>query len=709
MIQKLRETLPIQEAMDNLTAIANINLSAPGPIGIVKKTRIITDDEGFAEKRELEKIEWLSGEGCEAILEILDQTYHAVHHHLIRLLEMGEMEWKSERSTRAIVALMALVGESVERIQKYLEFRIGKPIDEITERESYRSLQEFYQNQFLQIIKDKESHQEPEGIVDMDAVRSDREYELFYIRHEDGTPYFKLDLLRHMRLIADFESEGKSFEEDPLLRVRSMLDRDTQVSARQILTYCQGNLEDFYKIFQKNCTNDLVSTLSSASTALFLAANPQNLLQHTTGKTSLSYFENFHTFLRAAFHTSEYQKMVAYPPDASDKVAYILLHLTHALSSQLFHRAGGVKQEAIGLIHRTARKGTEREKAVWHEKGETIWNQFLIDDENYRTLLAQFPSGPLLKILDLLQSEEGEIVAFDPVMQGNVPMKQFTMNIGEKKIDFLRIPSPTRQTLINKVEIIEEFRGFLRFYHSQKKGGKHLLINLQDKTSWKEFSRTKTLEGIQKNAEFSSVLSVFTLPKTTDFYFQSGEYLNLNVANDFFTVFLKQLETPEECGYCLPSSFKSTEIYHFAEKIVPIIHIYFFDKSPNLKREERENFIEIFNQFLILKLLDHIRPTSISFTCKDAVDTGAAQTASFYAFLKILGDQFKTQEEHDFFRWLLYCPALFIRERAIDPERFTRMLSGLEQLAKGWMTHSKAIKKEITGLYRSDFFQTLEV
>ena len=701
MSQKLKETIPIQEAIDNLTAIAAIDLNAPGPIGIIKKHRIVTDEEEFLGP----EVEWLSGEGSESILEVLDQTYKAVHDHLIHIFETGEMDWENDRSVRAIAALMALVGESAEILEKYLEYRLGKPIAKITERSEYRSLQEYYQQRFLEQVKSKEPNQTSENIADIDAVRKDRDYELFYIRHEDGAPYFNLDLSRHMRLISDFESAGDTFEEDPLLQVRSMMDRDVQASANQILTKCHRSLEEFYKIFRTMPMSDLAQSLSSAGVALFLAANPANLRQNTNGKTSLSYFEDFHAFLRSAFKTAEYQKMIAYPPEKSDKAAHTLLHLTHALSSQFFRRAGGVKQEAIGLIHRTARRGTKEEMA---QKSPTFWTQMLFDDENYRSLLAKFPSGPLLKILDLVRNEETEQVPFDPLAQGNFPMKQFTLDWNEKEVEFLHIPSPTKQTLINKVEISDEFRGLLRYYQSQG-AHKHLLINLQDRTSWKEYARAKALEAMQKNAEFSSVLSVFTLPKATDFYYQNNEYLNINQASEFMAVFLKQLEAPEECGYSFPSSFKMTELLPFAEAIFPMIHACFFEKKETLTRAAREDFIEIFNHFLILKLLDHIHPTSVSFTCKDAVDTGAAQTAGFYVFLKLLKNEFKTKEEQDYFRWLLYSPALFVRERAIDSERFLRMLSSLDRLEKGFMDHSKAIGKKLDELYKLNFPNQLEI
>ncbi len=61
--------------------------------------------------------------------------------------------------------------------------------------------------------------------------------------------------------------------------------------------------------------------------------------------------------------TGEYQKWMAYPPDSSE-IRYRNSLTLHSLTFcyGFFRRVGGVKQEAIGLIHRTMRKGEEISK-----------------------------------------------------------------------------------------------------------------------------------------------------------------------------------------------------------------------------------------------------------------------------------------------------------------------------------------------------------
>ncbi len=725
MAQKLTESIGIQEAMDNLAAISVINMDSPPPIGIVKKNRLVTDEAEFAPGT----VQWLSGEGSEAILSVLDATYRTIYGHLYSLYENPEMDWKSERSRRGIAAMMSLVGESAQKMDLYFAYRLGKELPQkVEEREDFKALQRFYSERFAKKftseVEGSQAWEEEWGtnegalglgaagsaLKNFESIRRDQEYELFYIRNEEGKPYFTPELLRNIKLTAEFDAESESFEEDPLLKVRAMADRDLHFSASQILGACHDFIEDYYKIARKLEDNDLANSLSMAIMALFLAANPRYLIQNTVGKSCLQYFDDFLYFLRRAMKTSEYQKWIAYPPDKADKTAFVLLHLTHQLCRSFFHRVGGVKQEAIGLIHRTMRRGVELQSKNQIKKGETLWNQFLLDDEKLRTLLTQFPNGPLFKILDLIREEQGEDISvpFDPIGQGNLPSKLYEVQQKEKKTLVLRIPSPLRQPLINKAEVVDEFRGFLRTMAGEGKVKRHLIINLQDRTSWREYARCRTLESLQQNAEFSLHLFVLTLAKDTDFYHQNNEYLNLNSAEDFIATFKHQL-TSTDCGFFFSPHWKVSEIGRFIDSVLPLIHEHFFHGKNQLSRRNREDFIEIFYQFLVLKAIDQFGFDSLSFTCKDAIDTGASATGEFYGFLQLLTGDFSVKENQDFLRWLFYTPALFTRERAVDPERLHRSLSALARIDAELSERGGKIIKAFAECYRTGFFKDLNV
>ncbi|MES2273317.1 MAG: hypothetical protein V4487_03915 [Chlamydiota bacterium] len=726
MAPKIKEALGIQQAMDNLAAIISIDMESPPPLWIVQKNRIVTEKEELGP----DHVQWLSEEGCEMILNILDATYRSIHQHLLSLYENPEMNWENEKSRKGISAMMDLVGESASKIELYLTYRLGKPCPyKIAETPEFKALQQFYATRFSKKFiggiegdeawsKEWSENEEATlfdvtktGLMDFETVRRDREYELFYIRNEAGKPYFSAELLRNIKLTCDFDADSESFEEDPLLKTRSMQDRDFHASAAQILGDCHPIISEFFKNISHLGSNTFASELSKAILALLLAANPRYLLQNTNGKSCLQYFDDFLTFLRSSMRTDEYQKLIAYPPEESDKISRMLLFLAHVLSRSFFERIGGVKQESIGLIHRTMRRGEEikQSKNKRQIKGDTVWNQFQIDDEKLRTLLAKFPNGPLFKILDIVRSEEEGVIPFDPIGQSNLPSRNYEIQVKEKRIDVLRLPSPTRQSLINKVEILDEFRGYLRSIGAEKPIRKLLMINLQDRTSWREYSRSQSLEMLQMNAEFSSQFFVLTLPKETDFYYQTNEYLNLNQAEEFLAAFKAQLEKPEECGFFLPPVWKQADFNRFCSALLPLVHEHFFHGKNTLPRRNREDFIEIFYQFLILKCIDLIEPNTLCFSSKDAVDTAAGELGTFYGFVKLIVSDFTKKEEQDFLRWLLYSPALFVRERAIDPECFNRTISALERIDGEMAERGKAILKAFGALYHSQTFKTLGI
>lgn len=729
MGRKLKEVATLQEAMDNLSIIAEMDMSHPPLLGIVQGTRFITDERQEAEGSVL----WLSSEGKEPILDILDQAYRTVHQHLISLYENPTTDWESKKLEQGIAAMMSLVGESAGKMDLYLAFRLGKNEDKekegVAKRNEFRALQHFYLRRFLRKfgkgVEGEEAWSEEwaenaealpssmSGLKDFETVRRDQEYELFYIRNEEGKPYFNNELLRNIKLTVDFESTDVHFEEDPILKIRAMQDRDLQASANQILGECHRAIEEFFKIAKKLEEHNLSKMLSAAVLALFLAANPRNLLQNTTGKSCLQYFTDFIAFLRAAMRTGEYQKWIAYPPDRSDKAAIALLSLTHRLCRGLFFRAGGIRQEAVGLIHRIVRRGEEifQSKKQPLLKGDNVWNQLLLNDEHLRALLAKFPNGPLFKVLDLIREEQDEdrAIAFDPLIQENLPGRLYQINLGEKSVSLIRLPSPVRQAQIHRCDIIDEFRGFLRALGEGALKGKHLIVNFNDRTSWREFARSRAIEALHTNAEFTKPLLVVTLPKDTDFYYQNNEYLDLNKASDFIDAFRSQLASFEECGFFFPSSWKRSEIIKFADEAFISIHKHFFQSKEKLSRRNREDFIEIFYQFLILKALEELQPDSISFTCKDALDIGAAQAATFYGFLKLLHADFSKVEERDFLLWLFYTPALFIRERGIDPERLNRSLSILEQFDAELASHEELFFRDFGKLYGPQFLQEAKV
>ena len=261
----------IQQAMDNLAAIMAIDLEQMPRLGVVQQYKLVTD----ADEAGLHEVAWLSGEGSETICQILDMTFQTIHRHFVNLLESSEVNWDDPKVRKGVQALAVLAGEAALKMDQYLEIRLGKPLTtKIEERPSYQELQFFYQHRFQNFLKgggeswkqDWEENEESAvldysktGLKDFEAVKRDHDYELFMIRNEDGNPYFNDPLVQNIKLVCDFDPEkGVLEEEDPLLRLRSIQDRDLQASAMQMLRECHDPIYLFYekavKILPENAT-----------------------------------------------------------------------------------------------------------------------------------------------------------------------------------------------------------------------------------------------------------------------------------------------------------------------------------------------------------------------------------------------------------------------------------------------------------------------
>lgn len=347
------------------------------------------------------------------------------------------------------------------------------------------------------------------------------------------------------------------------------------------------------------------------------------------------------------------------------------------------------------------RKGSNKKEKI---EEESFWNTLLQQDENFRAYLKKFPNGPLVKIVDDLENIKAEDLVFDPIFQGNDPQKLYEIIEEDKKIDVIHLPCPTRQEEISKADIVDEFLGFLRAI-SEKKGGRHLLVNLQDSTSYREEARCKALNDIHKRAEFESVFTIISLPKGSEFYNQINDYTYMSNADEFISSAKALVISKADKGFYLPKEFHNKNLFKFLDDIFQFIHETFYMSKADLSKQERKDFLELFYNFLILKVIEVKKPTSLSFSCKDGVDVGAAAGAAFFSFIKLLSSPNWKEEDRDFLLYLIYQPALLIRMRAIEPETLIRHLSSIACFE----THLKGVKKGMKKFYDSDFLSSLKV
>lgn len=692
--EKKEKIIRIHEALENLSSIAQLNGENDPMLGIVKNHKFVLSDSEHGYKT----VHWLTPETAVEIIEHIKQTYKTVLEYLKAIYDSDEFNWEDPNNRKGLQAMITLVAEAATNLDAYID-HLNAPyeIPRLTESKQYTDLQDFFLKKLplkLEVKLDEKEAWEEDwvenenilaidterlGLKDFETVKRDREYELFYLRNEMGHPYFHSALLRNIKLVCHFDEIIDSpIEEDPLLRVRAMQDRDLHGASQQILNGSMKIAQNFFK-YSRGKLEDFYQFLNRALMALMLTANPRNLLQNTMGKSSLLYFSDFQDFLVKSLNTSDYKRFLAYPPKEKDKAASFSMQLINRLCLLFFTRAGAIKEEFIGLLHFMIEKGKEMSSKNLIKPYETsIWNEFLEYDDSIRTLLKCYPNGPLFKILDLLRSEElkEKNIAFDPIHQENYPFRVYVLSTGEGETNCLRLPSPTRQLTVKSAEVIEEFEAFIRGLQTLSQ--MYLIFNFQSRVSWKESARSQALEQFSKRAEIHKSCIVFTLPKDTDFYYQVDAHYDKNDAKEFTKTLFDLLFNIKDSGYYLGIIKDENQFSLKLKQLITFIHDCFFDKKEKLDRKNRLDFIEIFYHFFYLEMIEFYHPNYLSFVCKDGIDVSNATNASFYALIKLIKKGKLEKEEKDYLLWLYYRPAFLVRERSIDSARFNRTLSFLD-------------------------------
>lgn len=701
MLGRGKEELSVMEAVDNLSNMAEIDLKTP------------LDLE--AEEEEGREVNWRDPRQALMNESGLRETFRVIHRYLQNMIRNDQNVLKDPQVQKGIHAIMLLATEAATKMDRFagLYPKHFKPVSELKE---YTDLRKYYRQQILkQMPQPKESPEdweeevgetiegERQGLRDLESVRTDQNYELFFIKDENKKPYFSRSLLRHIRIVGNFdELVTKAEGGDPILHIRELLDWEVHEGAKEALSLSMPYIDDFYKEAMQHKDRPYIGSLNKAIMALRMASNPKNLIENQSFKSCLEYYGDFHRFLRDAMKAPGYIQRIS--EGADDYFSQALLRLTHALCCFFFMRIEP-KKEALKLIHKMEKRGAEmlgqRPQVVAEIKELQLYSDLLHQDENIRFLLRHYPNGPIFRTLDAFRERE-EYEGFDPLMHFNFPSQLFNMLSGEHHITVMRLPCPVHQESINHAEVVEEFAGFIRYYSHELKPDKHLMINLQDRTSWQEFTRCRVLEDFSQKADIHESVFVLGLPKNGDFYTQMGEYESINGAPIFIEQFKAQVKSRGECGYFWPYEMKVQQIDDFLDEACQVIHHQFFGKKTTLTLTERQAFIEIFYLLFTIKIAEELEVDSLSFTCKDGLDTSAAMNGMLFGFIKLLSSEKKwTQKEIDDLLWMVYSPALLVRDRAVMAPRFKRCILLLEEVHKACLENHNGIVKGVNSLYKS--------
>ncbi|PJD94708.1 MAG: hypothetical protein CK425_10720 [Parachlamydia sp.] len=686
--------LSIIEAVEALSHIADLEIDKG--IGITQQHDLVFQNLPISYRT----VHWLHPDNAETTISLVKDIFKVVLNYLHNFYKTQYRYITDENAVEEIKSIMVLVGEAAKKLDKYTSIFNRKVKSSVTDTKEYKELEDFYLTHIARKIDsgvlgkwilgiakkhllketkpagDKQLEKKAKYIfVDLESVKKDTEYELFFLRKEDGSRFFNSRLIRNVKLLCDFGGFfGESSENDLLADMRFHYDLHVHGAARNILRVFGSRIDQFYKECRDQPHNELINSLQKAFMALMICGHDGHLLRNSPTKSCIGYFQDFQGYLQEALQTREYQKLVAYPEEA-DATGSLLLETTQFLCKALYVQIKSLQGFMSSL------KNLIREARELHLKDPTnhidlLWKRLASDHAALTKIFKTHKHGPLIQVLESLESDGAH--EFDPFHQGNIPDQLYTLFLQNTRCTNIRFPTPTHQELINKASIGEEFKAFLRSYKQAEnellpqRG--HLLFNLQDKTSWKEHARASVIEDLQKHSDFSSVLTVVTLPKDTEFYHQLAPYHHDNHASAFLAHFKEHLQDAST-GYYFPEALHEKLFSGFTDQLLETIHRLFFSNKNVLSRESRLDFIEIFHLFLELKILDILKPQTFSFTCKDGLDSGAAENAKLFALMKLLTEPQLTEAEYDYLNLLMHGPVILIRERHLLFERFSRLNS----------------------------------
>ena len=136
--------LSIDDALANLSTIANMDIDLKEPIGTVKKNRFViqSDDESY------KSIDWVLPEQPDDLIQNVLRSYQVLLDHLKKVCDKDYLDLSNERSKRGLRALMTLAENAKEKIDSYLDLLKDKGIKKVGDSNEYQEFKEFFLKKF---------------------------------------------------------------------------------------------------------------------------------------------------------------------------------------------------------------------------------------------------------------------------------------------------------------------------------------------------------------------------------------------------------------------------------------------------------------------------------------------------------------------------------------------------------------------------------
>jgi hypothetical protein len=664
--------LSILEAVENLSAI--VDAPSLHDIELTPENRFILHPP---EAEELEESNiWVDIQTNHETLEAVAETFRSIRTHLETTYKKMQKASKPRSLIAGLSSVMVLVGEAADRLDQAGLFNRS-----IFQMPEYLDLQDFYKKKIIKEsfkpitqrvpkkLSPEESFECTSGhhlLNDLTILKDDSLYELFYIKNEAGYDFFTPCLARNIKLACDFSSFLHSYHgDDPLLQIPNWQDYKFYLLAKKMVQDSQVRLEKFFKDARLFKHEPIIDGAIQAVTALMMASCSKNLIRQFAKKSCQAYFKDFLGFVRHLVHHKDYQKLQLYAKSEAKPVYHQLLKLVEIWIKDLY--------ESKSFSH-------ELEEFISKFKGAYHVTSFCDSlsrtSEYLHQLEKAHPSGPILKALDIVRNLDDSRI-FDPLVLDNLCDVPIHLIGREKAIALMRLPCPTSQHTINKAEVLEEFKDYLKTLSTPL-----LCINFQDKNLWHDYSRCEALENLALKAPFDHHFILVTLPSQTDFIKQIGVYEAIDSAAQFMSEWKHLLDSPTS-GYFFSPSIATSIKGSFATNLLEAIHAHYFQSRPQLSQQDRQFFISLMHSWLILKAVELTHTAHLAICSKDGLDKVAVEMIKLLSLLTI------DQDPKQLCRLsgLMFSPTLLHRERCIKSDYLSGVINQLK-----WQESGSAFK-----------------
>lgn len=521
-------------------------------------------------------------------------------------------------------------------------------------------------------------------MIDNDSIKKDTAYELFYIRKNDGSRFFNVKQLRSLKTANEV---GEFIENnEKIIDLIECKDKLANLGATNILKSISSKINRFFQESTKSRKVELVKNINSSIMGLMLASHRTNRITNHPSKCCLDYYKDFQYYLYKTLQSKEYHKYLEYNSNENNSLVHSILDLIHALCKSYIMHFGNY-QEVVPFIHEWISK---KEFDSFYSK-DFISKELINLYYSVKKNLKSYSHMPLKLILHDI--EKGEANYYAPLKQGNYSFQLYSIYFQDKKCMNLQMAGPVHQDYIDNSSIDEVFLGYLRSIQRDQLLKKHLIVNLQDRTHWRESARSRAIENLEKDLSNNKYLNVITLPMDTDFYHQSSLYSNNDNFESFYDQFKMHIKDPSS-GFYFSEEIKNSIFPSFCNDLGCAIHRVFFNDKAILSIEERKCFIDIYYFFLIIKVLELTHSDVFNLSCKDATDLGGSLNLIFFTLLKYLNNSHFNKGDLDLIFYFIFGKPMIHRERLLFKERAERyfnLLKYLEELKENYGEESFSI------------------